>query len=224
MLKYDIKLNNKYNLKLAFRWNELFRIQRADSMKDIYTLKEINETRFERIYANNRLKQFKIRNVENSSTKQTEIYKMLNIASENSIDAIKKSNIVNKNVRIDDEIRNETVWDIVESSDADSQIFENDVTDNNLSNSKIRNIHAKVKSSIRRSNRLIEIENLLNSVEWSTSTTEFATIDEISIEKEWNAMKIEKFKTYTNDYNFEDFLIVSLIFRNQSFTINILSK
>ena len=73
-------------------------------MKDIYILKKMNETRFKRTYANNRLKRFKIKNVENSSTKQTEIHKMLNITSENLIDAIKKSNIVNKNVRIDDEV------------------------------------------------------------------------------------------------------------------------
>ena len=53
----------------------------------------------------------------------------------------------------------------------------------NLLNSKTRNIHARIKSSIRRSNRLIEIENLLNSIERNTSTTAFATIDEISIKK-----------------------------------------
>ena len=37
-------------------------------------------------------------------------------------------------------------------------------------------------------------------------------------------MKIEKFEIYTNDCNFENFLIVSLIFRNESFVIKILSK
>ena len=109
---------------------------------------------------------------------------MLNITSENSIDATKKSNIVNEDVRIDDEIWNETARNIVESSNANSQIFENDVTNDNLSNSKIQNIHARVKSSTRRSNRLIKIKNSLNSVEWSINTTTFATIDEVSIEKE----------------------------------------
>ena len=69
MLKYDIKFDNKYDFKFIFRWNNSFRIQRANSMKDIYTLKEMNETRFKRTYANNRLKRFKIRNVENSLTK-----------------------------------------------------------------------------------------------------------------------------------------------------------
>ena len=73
-------------------------------MKDIYTLKKMNETRLERTYADNRLKESKIKNVENSSTEQTEIYKMLNITFENSIDAMKKSNIVNKDVQIDNEI------------------------------------------------------------------------------------------------------------------------
>ena len=112
----------------------------------------MNETRLERTYANNRLKRFKIKNIENLSTKQTEIYKILNITSENLIDTMKKSNIVNKDVRVNDEIRNEVVWNIVKSSNADSQIFENDITNNNLLNSKIRNIYAKIKFSIRRSN------------------------------------------------------------------------
>ena len=105
-------------------------------MKDIYILKKMNEIRLERTYADNRLKQFKIKNVKDSSTKQTEIHKMLNITSKNSIDAMKKSNNVNKNVRIDDEIRNEVARDIAESLNANNQIFENDITDNNLSNSK----------------------------------------------------------------------------------------
>ena len=37
-------------------------------------------------------------------------------------------------------------------------------------------------------------------------------------------MKIEKFEIYTNDCNSENLLIASLIFRNRSFAINILSK
>ena len=76
-------------------------------MKDIYTLKEMNETRVERTYANNRLKRFKTKNTEDSSTKQIEIHEMLNIASENSIDVMKKLNIVNRNVRIDDKVQSE---------------------------------------------------------------------------------------------------------------------
>ena len=183
IFKYNIKLDNKHDLKFICLWNEYFRIQRANSMKDIYTLKEMNKTRFESIYTNNRLKQFKIKNVENSSTRQIEIHKMLNIAFKNSIDAIKKLNIIYKNVRIDDEIWNETVWNTAESSNADNQIFKNNIIDNNLLNSKLRNIHARIKSSTRRSNRLIEIENSLNSVERNTNITAFATIDEVSIEK-----------------------------------------
>ena len=109
ILKHDIKLDNKYDLKLIFRWDELFRIQRANSMKNIYILKKMNGTRLERTYANNRLKRFKTKNAEKSSTKQIEIHEILNITSENLIDAMKKSNIVNKNIRIDDEVRNEIV-------------------------------------------------------------------------------------------------------------------
>ena len=153
-------------------------------MKDIYTLKEMNETRFERTYADNRLKRFKIKNVKDSLTKHIEIHEMLNITPEDSIDAIKKSNIINKNIQVDNEIRSKAAWNIAENSNANNEIFENDVTNNNLTNSKTQNIHAKVKSSTRRSNRLIEIENLLNSVERSTSIATFATIDEVSIKKE----------------------------------------
>ena len=112
----------------------------------------MNETRLERTYANNRLKRFKIKNAENLSIKQIKTHKILNITFENSIDAIKKSNIINKNVRMNDEVRNKVARNIVESLNADSQIFENDTTNNNLSNLKIRKIHARIKSSIRRSN------------------------------------------------------------------------
>ena len=144
----------------------------------------MNGTRLERTYADNRLKRFKTRNAEDSSAEQTETYEMLNVTPENSIDAMKKSNNVNRNVRIDDEVRNETARNTAESSDTDSQIFEDDVTNDNLSNSKTRNICARIKLSTRRFNQLIEIENSLNSVERSTNTATFSTIDEVSIEKE----------------------------------------
>ena len=108
---------------------------------------------------------------------------MLNITPENSIDAMKKSNIVNKNVRINDKIRNKVVRNIVESLNADDQIFEDVITNNSLSNSKTQNIYARIKFSIYCSNRLIEIENLLNNIERRTSTATFATIDKILIEK-----------------------------------------
>ena len=109
---------------------------------------------------------------------------MLNIASENSIDAMKKSNNVNKDARVDDEVRNKAARDTAESSNTDNQIFEDDITGGNLSNSKTRDIRARIKFSTRRFNRLIEIENSLSSVERSTSTAAFSTIDKISIEKE----------------------------------------
>ena len=76
-------------------------------MKDIYILKEMNETRFEKTYADNRLKRFKIKNVKDSSTRQIEIHEILNVMFENSIDAMKKSNNVNRNARVDDEVRSE---------------------------------------------------------------------------------------------------------------------
>ena len=64
MLRHDIKLDNKYDLKLIFRWNELFRIREIDSIKRIYVLKELNETRLDETYVENRLKCFRIRDVQ----------------------------------------------------------------------------------------------------------------------------------------------------------------
>ena len=77
---------------------------------------------------------------------------MLNIASEDSIDAMKKLNIINKDFQINDEVRNKVARNTAESLNANSQIFENVITNDNLSNSKTRNILAKDKFSIRRSN------------------------------------------------------------------------
>ena len=53
ILKHNIKLDNKHDFKFVFRWNKLFRIQRANSMKNIYILKKMNEIHLERIYADN---------------------------------------------------------------------------------------------------------------------------------------------------------------------------
>ena len=48
---------------------------------------------------------------------------MLNITFEGSIDAMKKSNIVNKDIRINNEIRNKVAQDTTESSNVNKQIF-----------------------------------------------------------------------------------------------------
>ena len=91
-------------------------------MKEIYILKEMNETHLKRTYAVNRLKRFKIKDVENLSTKQIEIHEILNIMFENSIEAIRKLNIINKNVQVNDEVRNETVRNTAKSSNANNQV------------------------------------------------------------------------------------------------------
>ena len=80
----------------------------------------MNETHLKRIYADNWLKQFKTKNVEDSSTKQIEIHKMLNKALENSIDTMKKSNKINKDVWINNKIRNEIAWNMTENSDTNN--------------------------------------------------------------------------------------------------------
>ena len=74
---------------------------------------------------------------------------MQNITSESSNDAMKKSNIINKDARINNEVRNEAVRNTAESLNADDQIFKNVITNDNLSNSKIRNIYTRIKSSTR---------------------------------------------------------------------------
>ena len=53
MLRHDIKLNNKYNFKLIFRWNESFKVQKVDSIKRIYVLKKMNEVRLNKTYVEN---------------------------------------------------------------------------------------------------------------------------------------------------------------------------
>ena len=106
-------------------------------MKNIYILKKINEIRLEKFYADNRLKRFKTRNIENLSTKQIKIRKILNITFENSINTVKKSYIINRNIQINDKTRNETARNTVESLNANDQIFENVITNDNLLNLKI---------------------------------------------------------------------------------------
>ena len=56
----------------------------------------MNESYFEKTYANILLKRFKIKNIKSLSRKQFEIYDILKITFKNSIDAIKKSNIIDK--------------------------------------------------------------------------------------------------------------------------------
>ena len=63
MLRHDIKLNNKHDLKFIFRWDEFFKVQKIDSIKKTYVLKELNEIRFDETYAENWLKRFRIWNV-----------------------------------------------------------------------------------------------------------------------------------------------------------------
>ena len=73
MLRHDIKLNNKHDLKLVFRWNEFFRILKVDSIKKTYVLKELNEVYLNEIYTENRLKRFRIRNVRTENVEEEKL-------------------------------------------------------------------------------------------------------------------------------------------------------
>ena len=79
MLQHDIKLDNKHDLKLIFRWNESFRMRKADSVKKIYVLKKMNEIRLNETYAENRLKRFKIQEmrIENVEEKKIDLTRLL---------------------------------------------------------------------------------------------------------------------------------------------------
>ena len=80
MLRYNIKLNNKYDFKLVFYWNEFFRIWEIDSIKKVYVLKKLNEACFDKTYVENRLKRFRtwdvqVKNVEEKKLNLTLIQK-----------------------------------------------------------------------------------------------------------------------------------------------------
>ena len=79
MLWYNIKLDNKHNFKLIFRWNESFKMRKVDSIKKIYVLKKMNEVRLNKTYAENQLKCFKIQKIriENVKEKKIDLIKFL---------------------------------------------------------------------------------------------------------------------------------------------------
>ena len=132
---------------------------------------------------------------------------MLNTTSENLWKELRKRVVLNKNIRNADEIRNETVRNVFKNSDL-----------------KIRNIYATFKFDIDCFNLFVKIENCLNNVDRKASTATFVTVNGISSEKQWNAVKAKNFKENTNDCNFEDSLIAFLIFRNRFFVMRIFSK
>ena len=72
MLRYDIKFNNKHDLKLIFWWNESFKIQKVNLIKKIYVLKKMNKVRLNETYIKNWLKRFRIRKmrIENVEKKK----------------------------------------------------------------------------------------------------------------------------------------------------------
>ena len=94
MLRHDIKFDNKHDFKLIFRWDESFKMRKIDSIKEIYVLKKINEICLNEIYAENRLKRFRIQKmrIENVEKKKINLTKSLkNVKkSEKMIEIIEK--------------------------------------------------------------------------------------------------------------------------------------
>ena len=73
MLRHNIKLDNKHDLKLIFWWNESFKMREIDSIKKTYVLKKMNEVRLNETYIENRLKRFKIRKMRAENIKEEKI-------------------------------------------------------------------------------------------------------------------------------------------------------
>jgi hypothetical protein len=46
------------NLKLSFKWLRLYRVKEANTLKETYTLEEVDGTLLKGIYTRNRLKKF----------------------------------------------------------------------------------------------------------------------------------------------------------------------
>ena len=95
MLWHDIKLDNKYDLKLIFQWNESFKMRKTDSIKKTYVLKKMNETRLNETYTENRLKHFKTRKmrIENVEEEKIDLTKFLKDVEklEKIIETVKKT-------------------------------------------------------------------------------------------------------------------------------------
>ena len=91
----------------------------------------MNKIQLKIIYVNNRLKYFKIKDIEHSSTEQAETREILNTMFENFV----KIDIVNENIRNIDEVRNETARNTLENSDTKDRILKNIIADNNLTDS-----------------------------------------------------------------------------------------
>ena len=96
---------------------------------------------------------------------------------------IEKTDIVNKNIRNIDKIRNEVAREVFENSNEKNRALKNLIADDNLTDSKVQESYTIVKLSIRRFNRFVKIENDLNNVDRKANITTFAAIDKISIEK-----------------------------------------
>ena len=105
MLRHDIKLDNKHDLKLIFQWNESFRMREADSIKKIYILKKMNEARLNETYVENRLKRFRIREmrVENAEKEKTDLTRLL----ESTEEPERMTEITEKNFEKNFEMRKE---------------------------------------------------------------------------------------------------------------------
>ena len=160
MLRHDIKLNNKHDFKFIFRWNELFRVLKVDSIKRIYVLKELNEIHLDEIYAENRLKRFRTRNVwiKNAEEKELnltliqkdaeEFEKRTETAEENFKEKFK---MLKKEFDQIEELK-ENQWDVYEilkdavmSINEDNETLKNNIMNIRFNYNVVRNVAVIVK-------------------------------------------------------------------------------
>ena len=196
MLRHDIKLDNKHDLKLIFRWNESFKMRKVDSIKKIYVLKKMNEARLNETYAENRLKCFRIRKmrVENVEEKKIDLTKFLkNIKKfEKMIEIAEKS--FEKNFEMKKEnfnqieklrknrwIVHDSLKDVAESIDDENEILENNIININFDynivedavvvvkteNETLRNIALKQNFRNEHIKKDVFDENMRFSIEWN---------------------------------------------------------
>ena len=160
MLRHNIKFNNKHDFKLVFRWDKLFKIREIDSIKKIYVLKELNETRFNETYIENRLKRFRTWNVRVEDVEEKKLdltliqknaekfKKKTEIAEENfkeKFKMFKKKSDQIKELKKDQWSVHEILKDAVMSINEDNETFENNVMNIRSDHNVVRNVAVIVK-------------------------------------------------------------------------------
>ena len=222
MLRHDIKLDNKHDLKLIFRWDESFKMREVDRVKEIYVLKKMNEVHLNETYAENQLKRFRIRkmraeNVEEKKIGLTRSLKNIEKFKE-MIEIVEKS--FEKNFEMREENFNQieklrkNQWvaydgskNVAESIDDENEVLENNIMNISFNYNVAENAAAVVK---------IENETLQDIALKQNFRNEHIKKDvfdeNMKFSIKWNAARV------VNDWNqwIENIVVVDKIDNKQS--------